>query len=285
MSLLIDGSKDLHAIFSAWAAAGLNAHDERLLAPVTDWKYVESFLRPLSGLLQANQLEIDSLLGRSNRELSPLHDPLRLDFTTNRWFAAQREENYSDWLAWILQNLPVTETETLFRILDIEDPSLLDRVSEKPQILREPHVDEGHPGSEGRVDMLVLYQACRILIHVEVKVVNAEAADLGKNENYVRSLIKRYGIEDPVNRLLVTGGEKSFYGDGHFTFKRLDWEHVCLNIRRAAKDIWIKKNELLVASLALSFVGAVEQILLQHSCNRPYVAERTIQYLAKTIKS
>ncbi len=171
---------------------------------------MESFLRPLSGLLQANQLEIDSLLGRSNRELSPLHDPLRLDFTTNRWFAAQREENYSDWLAWILQNLPVTETETLFRILDIEDPSLLDRVSEKPQILREASCRRRPPRERRACGYARFVSGLRILIHVEVKVVNAEAADLGKNENYVRSLIKRFGIEDPFNRLLVTGGERAF---------------------------------------------------------------------------
>src|SRR5689334_2146074 len=44
-------------------------------------------------------------LAKSDYHLTPLRDPLALNLGEHRWLSEDREESYSDWLAWILQGM------------------------------------------------------------------------------------------------------------------------------------------------------------------------------------
>lgn len=78
--------------------------------------------------LEAERLR--RVLRESNRRLRPLFDPLNSDFGLLRWLASGREEAYSDWLEWILEQISPRETCRI--VLGAEDRSLLAK--------RVPHV-------------------------------------------------------------------------------------------------------------------------------------------------
>ena len=42
---------------------------------------------------------LEDAFAHSDKELSPLRDPLSLNLGKHRWLSADREESYSDWLA------------------------------------------------------------------------------------------------------------------------------------------------------------------------------------------
>jgi hypothetical protein len=90
---------------AAWAKLGENLHQE---------PNGEIPLEPLRRMVDAADLDAKSaayrlgdLLERSGRTLFPgIGDPLgdKLDLRSHRWLAGNREESYSDWLAWILEH-------------------------------------------------------------------------------------------------------------------------------------------------------------------------------------
>src|ERR1022692_3551634 len=65
---------------------------------------------------------ISGLLDKSDKLLEPLADPLRLAMADHRWLDPDhnREESYSDWLAWILQTS--NSSSFIFRVFGLNDP-------------------------------------------------------------------------------------------------------------------------------------------------------------------
>src|SRR6267378_2290800 len=49
--------------------------------------------------------QIVDLLKASKDRLSPLDDPLTVDLGLHRWMSRDREEAYSDWLAWVITQI------------------------------------------------------------------------------------------------------------------------------------------------------------------------------------
>lgn len=201
--------------------------------------------------------DIESILHKSNAHLAiiNLSEPFLLDFSSNKWFAGGREEGYSNWLAWLLQQLEPAE---LLKLLEIIIPN---PVTETPRIFREYFVEKGHVGQTGRIDILIHFKENDFLINIEVKVTNAENADLIKNIGYDDSLRNRFSNVSPgniYNRLLIIQSEKNKY-DG---YEIITWESISLGLRRIA--IYKQGNQL-VRSLCLCFAGAIEQNLLGYS--------------------
>jgi hypothetical protein len=64
------------------------------------------------------QEHLRKALDNSNAALAPLGEPLRLNLGKHRWLSADREESYSDWLAWILQGMSIIEILRLFALGD-----------------------------------------------------------------------------------------------------------------------------------------------------------------------
>jgi len=256
---------------------------------IPDWHSdsIRSFITSCQKFLEHLKEETKTLLKESSNLLSPFQDPFCIDLSSNRWFAGHREEGYSDWLEWIIEQLK--EPRLIFKLLDIPDDEIMLKECEgiKPDVEREEWVEKGHEGQEGRLDITIRYPS-KLLIHVEVKTVSAEESDLDKNQGYIESVENKYrGEKEKRHRLLVTESQKTSY-DYEFEGKKIEvlalkWADICIKLRNMVSEKQVK--EPLAASLILSFAGAVEQNLLElpniHAGN---FDSRTFDYIKKFLK-
>jgi hypothetical protein len=194
------------------------------------------------------------LLDQSGTRLNPLRDPLSMAFSLHRWMADEREEAYSDWLAWVLTELASPERIGWVLFGD-PIPEQLRHVKEPCTIERETPVPEGHEGHAGRLDCVVQFSREAIIV-IEVKLTNADATDTPKQAGYSRWL---EGQEAHFKKalLLATEGQSEDYK----TFTLLRWKDVCQRLRRLLPELCCE-HEIITAALIAGFVGAVEQNLL-----------------------
>src|SRR5580700_9951677 len=89
------------------------------------WDPADRLIESAGKLDEYAKQHFDEALERSDSQLTPLSDPLRLNLGEHRWFSKDREESYSDWLAWILQGMSVTEILLLFGVVVDGDPGTL----------------------------------------------------------------------------------------------------------------------------------------------------------------
>ncbi|MCR4418726.1 MAG: hypothetical protein QHH27_03285 [Clostridia bacterium] len=186
--------------------------------------------------------------------LHPLEEPLKMAFPLHRWLAEDREEAYSDWLVWILEQLG--SARHVGYVLWGEEMPGFSLSDQRCSVEREVWVPEGHPGRSGRLDCVIRIGEEAIIL-VEVKVVWAEWADLGKNRGYRQWLDSQ---PFPIRKayLLATGGDRHLYeGD----FELVTWGAICRRLRRLIPELAAEGRPTL-AALTGGFVGAVEQNLL-----------------------
>jgi hypothetical protein len=241
------------------------------------WGNVIPFINAGRKLSDSLREKTRKLVVQSNSHLSPFQDPLSLDFSSNRWFAGKREENYSDWLKWIIEQLD--DPNLVFRLLEINVPSVAEKChKEPPEALREYPVQKGHDDQSGRLDILIRYSH-EALVVIEVKLDNAESADIEKNRGYYKSVEEKFEeTKYKYYKLLVINAEESKYNN----FEVLKWKSVCMELRRMVADKSVKAP--LVGALMLAFAGAVEQNLLGLSSIKSYrFHSETITYLQNTL--
>jgi len=117
---------------------------------------------------QRAESQLRGLIDTSDARLQAISlcEPLLADAGLNRWLKKEREEAYSDWLKWILDQLG-TAMDVL-GVLGISDPEIVAACQSGVfKIDREHHV----PG--GRLDLLLSLDNSAIII-VEVKKYSAE---------------------------------------------------------------------------------------------------------------
>jgi hypothetical protein len=235
-------------VFERWALQG--NHIRRAMHTLgVSWAPVQRMVQAAQDHMRGEGERLRRLLACANQHLAPLADPLLVDFGTHRWLKQQREEAYSDWLAWImaqlktpervghLLGLPATQYRQWQGVLRVE---------------REAGVKEGHEGQTGRLDLLVTFGMQEVLA-IEVKTTDAESADTAKGARYSRSLPC-----DAHRILLATSGAREAYeGD----FRLVTWDKVCLALRSLARAC-CQAKEIMLAAMILAFVGAVEANLL-----------------------
>jgi hypothetical protein len=209
-------------------------------------------------LFQVLANELSDLLNESDSRLKPLSDPLRTDFGVHRWLKAEREEAYSDWLAWILNRLTSPEVivdlfklQELFPDTPLSDPASLPR----HVVARELTVPCGDAGKQGRLDIVVRFQPLALIV-VEVKTSNAEDANTEKQNWYAEWVAMQDGTAFPI-LLAVDGDNWEYEGD----FRLLKWPDLCLALRRAAVGL-LARRELVLTAMVLAFIGAVERNLM-----------------------
>jgi hypothetical protein len=221
------------------------------------WEPAFRMTAAASRLSEAYAGLVQALLVESARRLEPLGDPLATDFGLHRWLAGDREEAYSDWLQWILQQVRIPND--VFRLLHVEPPGeLRDWPGTAPSVGREFPVPQGAEGRTGRLDLWVRYEGLALFV-LEVKKADTEHADTAKQAGYKRWLDDQ---PEPHQFAILVAAEAS--EDLYQGFRFLSWAHLCLRMRHLARCL-CGEGRHVVAAMTLAFVGAVEQNLLGFS--------------------
>jgi len=233
------------------------------------WDSADLLVRSAKELDDYALEHLKNALDDSDKVLSPLGEPLNLDLGKHRWLSADREESYSDWLAWILQGISGTEILLLFALGDdaTKDPLGSERISVRREVWGKD--------KRSRTDIEVQFGERGLLI-IEVKVQNPGSElqpELQRFERASRKHIERrflilLGIEEPAPGLRLS----------EFAFT--NWRTLCQRLRQYACRVKENKSESLRAAAILIFCGAVEQNLLGFSRQpRRFHATSTVDYL------
>lgn len=241
-----------------------------------DWKAIQRLIKASQSVLKLKRGDVERLLDQSDIKLEPLGDPLRIDFGAHRWLAGKREENYSDWLKWIVEQIWAKRVCEIFKI-----PNAIVSGCKVLTAEREVWVDKGHEGQGGRLD-LVIRDLGKSVIIVEVKLTGAESADTKKQEGYKVSVKKQYHEPNQHFILLVTDAQEPEC-DG---FTVLKWSDLCLGLRKLVVEEPNSKLGLIAKAMILAFVGAVEQNLLGYSISGAVNSFNSslLEYLRKFIE-
>jgi len=194
---------------------------------------------------QSARRHLTNVLAQSERRLSPLGEPLKLNLGSHRWLSADREESYSDWLAWILQGMSQSEILKLFSLSErcageLSGPAKYVR----REIWRE----------QNRTDIEVSFgDQGFMLIEVKVKDVGTEIS--GQLRRYAKKLAGQHNL---LLILLCTEAPELDVKQCGFTLIR--WDVLCQRLRSHANRV--KNLDVLRAAAILIFCGAAEQNLL-----------------------
>jgi len=250
---------DQKSLLKRWAAQGKAVIAHRT-ARGASWDAISRMDEASRPFLLANARVLRSLLLRWNEIFSPLADPLLEDFGVHRWLSKSREEAYSDWLSWVVENLE--RPTDLLRLFDVRSPGIVAVMRRHHWTTnREVCIDEGHPGHKGRLDLDVVIQGT-LLIQVEVKLFRADVADTGKQVGY-RHSARTYAVSPRhrFRRLVAKDAEEDEYPGG---YQLVSWQHIAAELRR--NGAWLLgQHKVTKASMFLGFAGAIEQNLLEFS--------------------
>jgi hypothetical protein len=266
----------MHELLRQWGELGRRL--ARAPRPTPSWEPVQRIATAAVAFFARERQRVAELLKRSDQKLAPLTDPLALDLGLHRWLAVGREEAYSDWLAWAVQQL--TNPRDVFALFRVKPPDEFEWPTDPAEVVREHPVPTGHEDRTGRLDLVVRY-AGRALLVVEVKLGSADDADTAKQSGYAEwSKAQPEPLQQP--RLLATDAEESESEGG---FELVPWEHACQKFRRFALK-HIAENRVSVAALTLAFVAAVEQNLLRLRAptDSAFVNPRLAPYLSKWLE-
>ena len=245
------------------------------------WAPADLILQAAINDSAVEEKRLRELLERSDqqlRELRNLRDPLLADAGLNRWLRGDREEAYSDWLAWILDQLTCPE---LVKLLGILDPKVASYCEQRPKFA----VDRETVIPEGRLDLVIRFDPDAVLI-VEVKTVSADepGARIAKQKGYDAWLKDQPEQHRSAVLLAVDAASEDYEG-----FAPLRWGEVCIRLRRMIPDI-VHRVDVVKTAMIIAFIGAVETNLLRlvtpygrNHARRLFYA-RTAEHLQKSLE-
>ena len=267
-------------LYARWGAMLDRQPTEQLSG---EWrKSIERITNAFRTLAKTEQIHITDLLKTADQRLAPFSDPLRLPFQGNRWLdlRREREESYSDWLAWLLERME--SAEEVLRIFSPEDAGFAKFVhGKKPKVCREQQFQSAS-GELKRLDIIIEFGRRAILL-VEVKVRELEVAGGAENLPIYREWLESR-ISDPRGRcailLVPTPMESPCPG-----WQARSWDQVSLNLRLQARECAASSpNRLLLSAMLLSFSGAVEQNVLRYATGEAISAPETALYLERFLE-
>lgn len=239
----------LPTLIARWASVG-RILDKIASNERSNWGSCHRIVESAARYALTKVKDVTTILAAYDKEMSPLCDPLKLSFDLHRWLSSDREEAYSDWLAWVMVELgdPSRIGRVLYGgaipegLLACKGPCIVDREEWVPS---------------GRLDLVIRFGS-EALIVIEVKVIGADSADTVKQAGYSEWLHAR-GAKWKDAILIATSAERQ---EGYEGFRVLLWEDLCIRLRQVMPSLK-REGRLISAVLMLAFVGAVEQNLLQ----------------------
>jgi len=242
--------RNVTTVTANWTVAESNITIMDRGSPQCVWVPVSRMLQAAEAQSQLSISRLRDLLTRSDGRLTPLCDPLLANVGLNRWLAKDREEAYSDWLAWMLNELK--SPEAALEVLRIRDPELLRRIRGMSyHFEREYHIP-----LYGRLDLFCRFEE-EALIAVEIKKTAADVADTDKQLDYCKWL-KKQTARFKYAVLLAVGATNE---DDCKGFEALRWEDVCIDLRRMLPGIRDRLG-VVAAAMFVAFISAVESNLL-----------------------
>lgn len=192
--------------------------------------------------------QLGELVNASDENLRriSLCEPLRADVGLNRWLRREREEAYSDWLAWILEQLQPAD---VLEILGITEPEIVSSSQSRFHVEREYYI------TGGRLDLL-LTSGASVMVIIEVKKYSAEVADTQKQGGYYEWLERRNFPQRRAFLLVPDAAEEKYEN-----FSRLLWGDVCIRLRRLLPHL-VKRIGSVKSAMFVAFISAVETNLL-----------------------
>jgi hypothetical protein len=220
--------------------------------PRPDWSAVDVLIEAAKPRLLEDSRVLRELLERSRDQLK-FTDPLLCDLGSHRWL--DREESYSDWLAWVLARLG--DADAVLRVLGVQNQEFKSLCSGSTyRVEREAFVQEGVQDHEGRIDLLLHFGEPELaLLGVEVKTWDESYE---KQRGYIESLRRR--IANPVC-VLVARPEVS--PDRREGFELRRWQDVGMALRQETARYLKGHDPDSVAAMMCAFIGAVERNLLE----------------------
>jgi hypothetical protein len=255
-----------HKILRRWAALG----NEILKSQTISWKPVEQIINEAKPLQEYARKEFKRLLDESNEQLDPLKDSFKIDYGVHRWLKSKREEVYSDWLAWILEQIK-NEPKEILKLLNCDQNTQFNGVVE---IKREKSF-AATDGDDGRLDIEVCSGTAVHLI-IEVKTHEPNQVELKKQLQKQKRSCK-------ANQYIILAPSIEY--DDIQGWTPITWKTLCIALRNMAVEM-VQEKRISEAAMVLSFVGAVEQNILGFPSDSDHVPRTSaeVDYLQETLK-
>lgn len=246
--------QDHLATLRPWAEWGKASALAR--TPPPDWSAVDALVSATQPHLLENAKRLRTLLERSAAQLK-MSDPLLCDLGVNRWL--HEENSYSNWLAWALEQLG--DAHLILDVLGVRSAEFAAVCAgETAHVQREAPVQDGLPGNDGRIDLLISFgDPPRAWLGVEVKTYDEE---FWKQEGYLKSL-QGFRCEVAPECVLVAIHDVSERRRCGFQMRL--WKEVSLALRRAIARKAQDCEHLAITAMMVAFVAAIEQSLLEMS--------------------
>lgn len=246
MQLKAAPNGELVQVVRTWASLSRTAN--------SNWDSVSNVIRAAEIDSAKQELELRRLLKESDARLEAvsLCDPLHAGLGLNRWLRKEREEAYSDWLEWVLQQvqaLPRGAWNVLWA-LGVPEKEIPVAADGTPlEIKREFCIPDR------RLDLLLSLGGALAVV-VEVKKYSAEVSQTEKQAPYFEWLQKQACSWKKAILLVTDAAEETSYN-----FARLRWGDLCARLRTLLPVI-AQHSKTVKAAMVVAFIGAVEMNLL-----------------------
>lgn len=242
-----------------------NVFDGWIVRPGTaprepDWTAVDDLVCAFSGVIEIRHAELSGLLGVWDQWFSDFGgDPTHTDWSQFRPLRLSREEDWSDWLAYLIQGSST----------GVFSAYLFGTGDSKNAVYANPiRVEREVPHHGYRADLIVHWSNGEIA-HLEVKVGDDNLFKTFATGAVMRS---KYSQDQSVwhNYILLLSHQLPTW-DALVTvdteqpeFRPLAWEDVCVALRRGMRA----GEQRLWQAWAYGFVGSIEQMLIGYPGHR-----------------
>jgi hypothetical protein len=239
------------------ASVSTSVAKTRQVSEMPDWDSADAISAALQNAATQIQGRLDKSLARWDIKLAQLgSDPQRHDWHSFRPLRLGREEDWSDWLAYLLETSKSGQLGyKLFREIVGSKQSDFSR----PEVKREVFV------RNRRAD-IVLVTGNRVVIHIEVKIWDRQCEKTGETSALVADAFVPKRGPVVTNVLLVPEDLKEgVVLDEHHTgveIKTMVWAHVASSIRAVLAGADSDAEDISWRVWAWSFVGCIEQKIL-----------------------